>query len=220
MKNIYLNNLAGNAPNAKSSGLPAAHNTDGFDVSGSTNVTIHDNTVLNQDDCVAITSGDSIEVYNMFCDGSHGLSIGSVGGKSNNNVTNIYFHDSILNNVQNGCRIKTNAGTTGFISGVTYENIAVNNASIYGIDIQQDYLNGGPTGIPTNGVIIQDILIKNILGDVCCGAKDVYVLCGAGSCSNITLDDILIVGGSSECDVKTEGNYRCPLVPVPTNSTA
>jgi len=47
--------------------------------------------VLNQDDCVAITSGNNITVMDMFCDGGHGLSIGSVGGKSNNNVTNILF---------------------------------------------------------------------------------------------------------------------------------
>lgn len=221
MYNIVLNNAAGNAPNAKSSGLPAAHNTDGFDVSTAVNVTIRDNTVVNQDDCVAITSGNNIEVYNMYCDGSHGLSIGSVGGKSNNNVTNIYFHDSLLNNVQNGARIKTNADTTGYVAGITYENIAVNNASTYGIDIQQDYLNGGPTGIPTNGVIIKDILMKNIIGDVCCCGIDVYILCGSGSCSNITLDNILIVGGvNSTCDFEPAGNFHCPLIPVPTNTTA
>lgn len=218
--NLILNNLAGNAPNSKSDGLPAAHNSDGFDVSGSVNVSIHDNIVYNQDDCVAITSGNNMEVYNMYCDGSHGLSIGSVGGKSNNNVTNIYFHDSVLNNVQNGARIKTNAGTTGYVAGITYENIAVRNASIYGIDIQQDYLNGGPTGFPTNGVIIKDILMKNIAGTVCCGGLDVYILCGSGSCSNITLDDVAIFGGvNSTCDFESAGNFKCPLIPVPTNTT-
>lgn len=46
-------------------------------------------TVYNQDDCVAITSGNNITVTDMYCVGSHGLSIGSVGGKANNNVTNI-----------------------------------------------------------------------------------------------------------------------------------
>ena len=34
----------------------------------SVNVSIHDNAAHNQDDCVAITSGDNMEAYNMYCD--------------------------------------------------------------------------------------------------------------------------------------------------------
>ena len=117
MYNIVLNNTAGNAPNNRSDGDPAAHNSDGWDISGSNNTIIRDSTVLNQDDCVAVTSGDNITVSGMYCDGSHGLSIGSVGGKSNNNVTNIHFSDSTILNSQNGARIKTNYNTTGYIAG-------------------------------------------------------------------------------------------------------
>lgn len=119
--NIHLNNTAGYAPNAISNGLAAAHNTDGFDISSSTNMILSDSIVYNQvrgctrcfgihlrflsspksmifldhqlislqDDCVAITSGSNILVKNMYCSGGHGLSIGSVGGKSNNNVTGV-----------------------------------------------------------------------------------------------------------------------------------
>jgi polygalacturonase len=88
-RNLLLNNTAGDAPNARSNGLPAAHNSDGFDLSSSNNTLITDSTVYNQDDCVAITSGNNITVNNMYCSGGHGLSIGSVGGKSNNKVINI-----------------------------------------------------------------------------------------------------------------------------------
>lgn len=116
MANIVLNNTAGNAPNNISDGLAAAHNTDGFDVSSCNNTIIRDSTVLNQDDCVAITSGNNVTVSGMYCDGGHGLSIGSVGGKSNNNVTNILFEDSQILNSQNGARIKTNSNTTGYIA--------------------------------------------------------------------------------------------------------
>lgn len=117
MENITLDNSAGNAPNNRSGGLPAAHNTDGFDISSTNGMTLRDSSVNNQDDCVAITSGDSITVSNMYCNGSHGLSIGSVGGKSNNNVTNILFEDSRIYNSQNGARIKSNYNTTGYIAG-------------------------------------------------------------------------------------------------------
>lgn len=116
MENIVLNNGAGNVPNARSSGLPAAHNSDGFDISSTNGMILRDSIVNNQDDCVAITSGDSIAVSGMACNGSHGLSIGSVGGKSNNNVTNISFKDSSCTNCQNGARIKSNYNTTGYIA--------------------------------------------------------------------------------------------------------
>jgi len=79
---ITLNNTAGYAPNERSKGLPAAHNSDGFGLASCKNTTVRDSIVINQDDCVAVTSGDNIHVSNMYCNGSHGLSIGSVGGKS------------------------------------------------------------------------------------------------------------------------------------------
>ena len=117
LQNLVLDNRAGDAPNARSSGLPAAHNTDGFDLSTCTNTVLQDSTVYNQDDCVAITSGNGITVSGIYCSGGHGLSIGSVGGKSNNNVTNITFENSQVVNSQNGARIKTNSNTTGYIAG-------------------------------------------------------------------------------------------------------
>ncbi|KAK5112022.1 hypothetical protein LTR62_004556 [Meristemomyces frigidus] len=116
IENVILNNTAGNAPNNRLHGLPAAHNTDGFDIGSSNDIMIRNSTVLNQDDCVAVTSGNKITVDGMYCDGGHGLSISSVGGKSNNIVTNIIFENSQILNSQNGARIKTNSRTTGFIA--------------------------------------------------------------------------------------------------------
>lgn len=82
MYRIRLDNAEGYAPNNVSNGLAAAHNSDGFGVASSKQVRIRDSVVVNQDDCVAVTSGDGVVVDNMWCNGSHGLSIGSVGGKS------------------------------------------------------------------------------------------------------------------------------------------
>ena len=69
LDNIILNNTAGAIPNANSSGLAAAHNTDGFDISSTDGLTLRNSTVLNQDDCVAVTSGNDIVVQDMYCDG-------------------------------------------------------------------------------------------------------------------------------------------------------
>jgi polygalacturonase len=120
MEKIMLNNADGEATNARSTPLPAAHNSDGFGLANSTLITLRNSTVLNQDDCVAITSGTDYTIQKMICVGGHGLSIGSIGGKgdgdpSKNEVQNVVFEDSMLYNQQNGIRIKTNAGETGLV---------------------------------------------------------------------------------------------------------
>jgi polygalacturonase len=82
MENITLDNRMGDAPNSRSEGRAAGHNTDGFGFASSDNVILRDSNIWNQDDCVAITSGTNIKVSGLYCHGGHGLSIGSVGGKS------------------------------------------------------------------------------------------------------------------------------------------
>ncbi|TEY77323.1 hypothetical protein BOTCAL_0056g00320 [Botryotinia calthae] len=206
---LTLDNTAGDAPNSLSGGDPAAHNSDGFDISSSDSVTLKDIVVKNQDDCVAVTSGSNILVTGMTCSGGHGLSIGSVGGKSNNTVSGVTFSDSTVTDSQNGCRIKSNSGTTGTIENVTYSNIKLSNISDYGIDVQQDYLNGGPTGEPTNGVTISGITFSSVTGTATDDAYNYYILCGSGSCSDITFTDVSISGGgeTSTCNYPSTG---CP----------
>ena len=97
--------------------------------------------IFNEDDCVAITSGQNISVSNHYCDGGHGLSIGSIGGKSNNTVSNVTFRDSVIVNSQNGCRIKANSDTTGVVDRVSYENIQLGNISIYGVSLRFPYVH-------------------------------------------------------------------------------
>ncbi|KAF7896361.1 hypothetical protein EAF00_006375 [Botryotinia globosa] len=206
---LTLDNSAGDAPNSKSGSKPAAHNSDGFDISGSDSVTLRNCVVKNQDDCVAVTSGSNILVTGMTCSGGHGLSVGSVGGKSNNTVSGVTFSDSSITNSQNGCRIKSNAKTTGTIENVTYSNIKMSNISDYGIDVQQDYLNGGATGEPTNGVKISGITFSGITGTATDDAYNHYILCGSGSCSDFTFTDVAISGGgkTSTCNYPSTG---CP----------
>ncbi|EKD14929.1 uncharacterized protein L3040_003857 [Drepanopeziza brunnea f. sp. 'multigermtubi'] len=216
IRNIYLDNTLGDLPNDLSGGKNAAHNSDAFGVgTKSKNILIHNCTVYNQDDCVAVTSADNVTVSNLYCSGTHGLSIGSIGGKSYNNVTNILFTDSYLRNSTNGARIKSNFNTTGYVANITYSNIQMFNISDYGIVVQQDYLNGGPTGTPSNGVIIENVLFKNITGTVTSDGISYYVLCGTG-CKNFVFEDVKITGGkpnSSSCNFPASG---CPLASYKT----
>ncbi|KXJ85702.1 the polygalacturonase [Microdochium bolleyi] len=184
---VNLDNSAGDTQ--------GGHNTDAFDVGSSTGVYISGATVRNQDDCLAINSGTNITFTGGFCSGGHGLSIGSVGGRSDNVVRDIKILDSQVVDSDNGVRIKTVSGATGSVSGVTYSNISLKNIAKRGIVIQQDYLNGSPTGTPTAGVPITDLTINKVTGTVQSGGANVYILCAKGACSGWTWSGVSITGG-------------------------
>ncbi|XP_018324488.1 polygalacturonase-like [Agrilus planipennis] len=171
------------------------HNTDGFGISNSKNVTITNCIVFNQDDCFAIISGSGHVFTNNFCYGGHGISIGSVGGRDNNVVENIFIKNNTVVNSENGIRIKTNYNTTGIVTNVTYEDITIENITDYGFLIRGDYLNGGPTGEPTRGFELSHLTFRNIRGTVQSGGTNVYVLLSNGVASNWTVENIKIVGG-------------------------
>ena len=141
---------------------------------------------MNQDDCLAINSGTSITFSGGTCSGGHGLSIGSVGGRSDNTVGTVTIESSTIKNSANGIRIKTVSGATGSVSGVTYKDITLSGISKYGVVIEQDYdsKTGSPTGTPTTGVPITGLTLSGITGTVDSSATNVYILCGSGSCSN------------------------------------
>ncbi|KAJ5983692.1 hypothetical protein N7481_005791 [Penicillium waksmanii] len=206
---LTLDNSAGDEPNSASGDDAAAHNSDGFDISASDYVTLENISVYNQDDCVAVTSGTEITVDNIYCSGGHGLSIGSIGGKSNNTVDGVTFKNSQVVDSSNGCRIKSNSETTGSVSNIIYQNITVSGITDYGIDIQQDYLNGGPTGEPTNGVTISGVTFTDVTGTATDDAKDYYILCGSDSCSDFSFSGVSITGGgeTSSCNYPSSG---CP----------
>ncbi|KAL6722019.1 Polygalacturonase 1 [Lecanora helva] len=190
LTDITIDNSAGDA-----GGL--GHNTDAFDVGSSSGVTISGANVKNQDDCLAVNSGSDITFTGGTCSGGHGLSIGSVGGRSDNDVSNVLVSNSTVSNSDNGyftgVRIKTVSGATGSVSNVTYSSITLDTIAKYGIVIEQDYENGSPTGDPTAGVPITDVTLENISGSVDDSGKNVYILCA--SCSEWTWDNVRVTGG-------------------------
>ncbi|KKK12990.1 hypothetical protein P175DRAFT_0515167 [Aspergillus ochraceoroseus IBT 24754] len=196
--NVYLIDMTIDNSAGDSEG---GHNTDGFDISDSTGVYIRGATVKNQDDCLAINSGENIEFSGGYCSGGHGLSIGSIGGRSDNIVKNVTIESSTVTKSANGVRIKTIYDDTGAVSDVTFSDIQLSSISDYGIVIEQDYENGSPTGTPSNGIDITDIKVKGITGSVDSDATRVYILCGSGSCTDWTWSGVDITGGkkSSKC---------------------
>lgn len=191
---VTIDNTAGDVTNG-------GHNTDAFDVGSSTGVHIDNVIVKNQDDCLAINSGTDISFTNSQCSGGHGISIGSVGGRSDNTVENIYIYNNKISNSDNGVRIKTISGATGTVKNVTYKSITLSNIAKYGVVIEQDYENGSPTGTPTTGVPITDLTLSSVTGSVASSATDVYILCGKGSCSSWKWSGVSVTGGkkSTKC---------------------
>ena len=139
--------------------------------------------VYNQDDCnIAVTK--RIPGCYLYCSGG-GWSVGSIGDKSNNTVNTVAFKNSQAAKTEGSCRIKSNAGTTGSVSNVVYQNITLSGISDYEINIQQDYENGAATGSRVNGVTITASSSIDVTGTA---ADDAYIiiLCGDGSCSELT----------------------------------
>jgi len=129
---------------------PAA-NSDGWDIYRSSYVTIQDSTVNNHDDCVSFKPNTThTVVQNMYCNGSHGISVGSLGQYAGETdiVANIYVKNISMNNAQNGARIKvwggspdpnsTAGGGSGYVQNVTFEDFYVNNVD-YPIYLTQCY---------------------------------------------------------------------------------
>lgn len=171
------------------------HNTDAFDVGSSTGVYISGANVKNQDDCLAINSGTNITFTGGYCSGGHGLSIGSVGGRSNNDVKDVKILNSQIVNSENGVRIKTVSGATGSVSNIEYSGITLSNITKYGIVVEQDYQNGSPTGTPTAGVPITGLTLNKVTGTVNSGGANVYILCAKGACSDWKWTGVSVTGG-------------------------
>ncbi|CAE6384143.1 unnamed protein product [Rhizoctonia solani] len=181
VSNINIDNSAGNAANSLSGGKPAAHNTDGFDVS-TNDVTIQDSTIVNQDDCLAINKGNNITFQNNKCTGGHGISIGSVA--SGSTVSNVHITgNTITKNVQ-ALRIKTDADAkSGSVSGVVYSGNTATGCTTYGVIIDQSYpdtLGTAGAGVKISGITFSG---KNSISIDPSAKGEIEVNCAKGGCS-------------------------------------
>ncbi|CAK5266671.1 unnamed protein product [Mycena citricolor] len=153
------------------------HNTDGFDVSAD-DVTISSCTVKNQDDCLALNSGNNIVFEDNTCANGHGISIGSIAtGKS---VTNFKALRNTVTNSLYGIRIKVQASAKNAkVSNVLYDGNKLSGISSYGVLITQSY--PANDGKPGSGGPISDVSFSGAPTTVS-GTKNAYGLvvdCGA-----------------------------------------
>ncbi|KAH7715938.1 polygalacturonase [Aphelenchoides avenae] len=208
LSGITINNADGDSK--------GGHNTDAFDIGNSNGVYIYNPIVHNQDDCLAVNSGTNIVFSGAQCTGGHGISIGSVGGRSNNVVKGVTISHCTVTDSDNAVRIKTVYGATGSVSQVTYSNIKMSGIAKYGVVIEQDYDNGSPKGTATSGVPITGLTLDTITGSVSSGAVPVYILCGSGACSGWTVKGVNVSSGKApkQCSNVPSGvswvGVQCP----------
>jgi|EP01043_Picozoa_sp_COSAG02_P050731 polygalacturonase len=116
----------------KSKQLMEPHNTDGIDPGGgSSEIHIHDVSIHNGDDSVAVKphgEGEdsgctrNILVENCRFEKGHGCSIGSVGKGC---VENVLFRNITMKSQENGCRVKTYSEGAGHVRAFFQASVAV-----------------------------------------------------------------------------------------------
>ncbi|EJD03056.1 uncharacterized protein FOMMEDRAFT_84384 [Fomitiporia mediterranea MF3/22] len=186
-------------PNNQSNGTAAGHNTDGFDISSS-NVLFTGNTVISQDDCLAINKGSNITFTNNTCSGGHGISVGSIS--SDASVSNIAITDNTIINNDQALRIKTKASAVnGSVANITYSGNTGTGMRRFGIIIDQGYPK--TLGKPGTGVIISDVNFIGEMNNITVNDKAVRVAvnCGEGACQGTWNWTSLVVTGGQKSNI-------------------
>ncbi|KAI5281613.1 hypothetical protein KEM54_003127 [Ascosphaera aggregata] len=186
-----------------------AKNTDGWDTYRSDNIVIQNSRINNGDDCVSFKpNSTNILVQNLWCNGSHGISVGSLGqyvGKTDI-VENITVHNIEMNHASDGARIKVfpgaigtvtdQGGGAGRVKNVTYENFH-NHNNDWAIEVTQCYgqKNQDLCDQHPSSMTFEDILFKNFTGTTSKKNQPMVatVICSSpDKCSNIRAVDFQV----------------------------
>lgn len=84
-------------------------NADGWDIYRSNDVKITNSYIVNGDDCVSLKpNATNVLIENLYCQGSHGISMGSIGQYAGvqDIIQNVLAKNITMVNTSNGARIK------------------------------------------------------------------------------------------------------------------
>jgi polygalacturonase len=126
-----------------------ARNSDGFDPTGITNLTVNQSVIGDGDDEIAISgssAASNITFENLLLSSGHGLSVGSItkSGVSNVYANNINFSGQAADGNQAGLHIKSDCGNGGTVSNVSYNNVCIQN--VKQPIVLDPFYNGASTG--------------------------------------------------------------------------
>ncbi|KAF5384812.1 hypothetical protein D9615_000967 [Tricholomella constricta] len=203
-------------------------NSDGFSAGGS-NMLFENNYIQNGDDCITVGNGaKNIHFRNSYCEGGHGLSIGSLGKNGQvADVQNVLIENVIMKNSLYGARFKSWTGGNGLARNITWKNIALSDVP-FPIYITQNYwdqnLGPRPNSSTNTNTRIQDFKFQNFAGSI-----DEYYVEGAtgqevavfdlypNTATNIVTKDIVAVTKTRKpvavmCDpatISTDVGFKC-----------
>lgn len=135
-------------------------------------MTIFNSKVTNDDDCVAFKPGAGcVTVDTLTYTGSHGVSVGSLGGTmgQTDTVENIYVKDITMINSTKALGIKLYQGDsshgTAIVSNVTCDGVTVSECEI-AVQIQSRYGSSGTTSCEEKPSTAQvtGVYVKSISG--------------------------------------------------------
>ncbi|XP_049399848.1 exopolygalacturonase-like [Solanum stenotomum] len=170
-------------------------NTDGIRIGYSNNIHIVDSNIGTGDDCISMVAGSqSINISGVTCGPGHGISIGSLGKLSKNDVVkDIHTKNCTFINTQNGVRIKTWASSmTGMATNITFEDIIMIKAS-NPILIDQQYCPTGNCKKQGSSVQVKEVTYKNIRGSSSSKVAVIFDCSDSHPCNGIIVKDINLV---------------------------
>ncbi|KMZ74345.1 Polygalacturonase, family GH28 [Zostera marina] len=167
-------------------------NTDGIHIQHTKYVTIYNSMINNGDDCISIGPGSSnIDIQNITCGHSHGISIGSLGVHNTEAcVSNITVKNCVIRNSDNGLRIKTWQGGMGSVTRIIFDNIYMENVRNC-IIIDQYYCFTKGCINQTSAVYVDGITYTNVKGTYDVRSAPIHFACSdTVPCTNITMSEV------------------------------
>ncbi|THU58579.1 hypothetical protein C4D60_Mb03t15860 [Musa balbisiana] len=200
-------------------------NTDGIHISGSIATLVEDSTIRTGDDCISIVGNSSdVRVINIICGPGHGISIGSLG-KSNSysQVHDVKVENSLISNTENGVRIKTWQGGSGYARKILFRGIRMSNVS-NPIIIDQYYCDSSrQCQNQTSAVKVHQISFIEIKGTSTTKDAIKFSCSESSPCEKIYLQDInmsLESGGNASAYCWKASGFSSGLVNPPSCLTS
>ncbi|CAI8611838.1 unnamed protein product [Vicia faba] len=169
-------------------------NTDGIHISATKGVEIKESVIRTGDDCISIVRNSSrVRIKNISCGPGHGISIGSLGkSKVWEKIHDVKVDGVFLYNTDNGVRIKTWQGGSGFASKITFQNILMENVS-NPIIINQYYCDSRhPCKNQTSAVQVGNISFINIRGTSATEEAIKFACSDDSPCEGLYLENIFL----------------------------
>ncbi|XP_031272553.1 probable polygalacturonase At1g80170 [Pistacia vera] len=173
-------------------------NTDGIHITASHGVEVKNCIVRTGDDCISIVGNSSrVQIENIVCGPGHGISIGSLGKfNSCSQIQDVTVDGAFISNTENGVRIKTWQGGSGFATNILFRNLLMENVS-NPIIIDQYYCDSSkPCANQTSAVKIENISFEHIKGTSATEEAIVFACSDYTPCEGLYLEDIQLVSHS------------------------